>query len=63
MIVVGSVAVVGGAIVGVRFHVQVLHHGLKPFFFFRELQLQLGNDLHLDASLRRAPIIELVFQI
>ncbi len=39
---------------------QMLHHGGQPILLLLQLDLQLGDDLHLNARLRRAAIAESV---
>ena len=40
--------------------VQVAHHGLQPLPLLLQLQLQLRHNLHLDARLRRALVVQYV---
>ena len=36
----------------------MFHHGFEPTPLFVQLKLQLGDDLHLNASLRRRTVVQ-----
>lgn len=49
--------------IGLLGEMEVRHHGLETLLLLLELQLQLGHDLHLDACLRRALVVQHVLGV